>query len=61
MIKAETTLISKGGHTEANTEVTMNGTGKEILHEFVGIVMSMRSDCPELLIEALRNCKEELE
>ena len=61
MIKAESTITTKKGVKSANTEVTLEGTGREILHEFIGIVRSLKEESPELLITALKICKEEIE
>jgi hypothetical protein len=55
MIKAITTENAKRGDVRKMTaEVTIEGTGQELAHEFLGILESMEEECPEILIKAIQ-------
>ena len=54
MIKAITTENTiRGDVRKMSAEVTIEGTRKEIAHEFLGILESMEEQCPEILVMAL--------
>ena len=57
MIKAVTTSNTKDlkrNIRQMSAEVTIDGTGREINHEFMGILDAMEKQCPDLMLLALR-------
>lgn len=61
MIKSVTTCNTKDEKRNirhVSAEVTIEGNGLEIMHEFLGILESMEKQCPEILIKALQRHTE---
>ena len=57
MIHAVTTSNTKDvkrNVREMSAEVTVEGTGREIIHEFMGILDALEKQCPDLMLIALR-------
>lgn len=54
MIKAVTTRnTKKGDRRKLDAEVEIEGTKLELMHEFLGILESLESECPEVVLKAL--------
>jgi hypothetical protein len=55
MIKAVTTRnTKKGDRRTLGAEVEVEGTKLELLHEFLGIIESLESECPDVILMALQ-------
>lgn len=55
MIKAVTTRnTKKGGRRALGAEVEIDGTKLELMHEFLGIIESLESECPDVVLRALQ-------
>lgn len=62
MIKSVTTENTKDMRKNIRrmgTEVTIDGTGREILHEFLGILNALEEQCPDWLLLALTKHMED--
>lgn len=60
MIKAVTTQVTnKGSKKKMSAEVIIEGNGREILHEFLGILNALEEECPDLLLHALTKHMED--
>ena len=60
MIKAVTTRnTKKGDRRRLGAEVEIEGTKLELLHEFLGILDSLESECPDVVLRALQLHMEE--
>ena len=54
MIKAITTRnTKKGDRRTLGAEVEIDGTKLELLHEFMGILDSLESECPDVVLKAM--------
>lgn len=54
MIKAVTTRnTKKGDRRTLGAEVEIDGTKLELMHEFLGILESLESECPDVVLRAL--------
>ena len=60
MIKAITTNnTKKGDRRTLGAEVEIAGTKLELMHEFLGILVSLESECPDVVLKALALRMEE--
>lgn len=54
MIKAVTSHNTKKGDIRTlDAEVEIEGTKIELMHEFLGILESLESECPDVVLKAL--------
>jgi hypothetical protein len=63
MIKSVTTSNTKDVRKnvrQMSAEVTVEGTGREVLHEFLGILNALEEQCPDLLLLALTKHMEDI-
>lgn len=55
MIKAVTTCnTKKGDRRTVGTELEIDGTKLELLHEFIGILESLERECPDVVLMAIQ-------
>ena len=60
MIKAVTTSSTKKGTIrKMGTEVEIEGTKLELLHEFMGILDTLEESCPDVILMGLQLHKED--
>lgn len=63
MIKSVTTSNIKDvkrNVREMSADVTVEGTAREIIHEFMGILDALQEQCPDVLLIAIRTYTEGL-
>lgn len=59
-VTTENTTDARRNIRRMGAEVTIDGTGREILHEFLGILNALEEQCPDLLLLALTKHMEDI-